>query len=103
MAGKTRESEQCFLESIKLKSKIGNEIGMMNSYLNLGTLYTRTGQLQKGIELLEKVEDYFATHNRMKEAIQISQYILNRITEDPKDIKNFVFLDGFQEVESEDN
>ena len=97
IAGKTKESEECFLESIKIKSKIGNEIGMMNSYINLGTLYIRTGRLQNGIELLEKVEDYFATHYRMKEAIQISQYIINRIMEDSKDVKNFVFLDGFQQ------
>ena len=69
----------------------------MNFYLNLGNLYKSIGQMQKGIELLEKVEDYFATHNRMKEAIQISQYILNKIMEDPKDAKNFVFVDSFQE------
>jgi hypothetical protein len=69
----------------------------MNTYLNLGTLYTMTGQLQKGIELLEKVEDYFATHNRMNEAIQVSQYILNEIMTDPKNVRNFVFFDGFLE------
>lgn len=103
IAGKTKESEQCFLESIKIKTKTGNETGMMTSYFNLGTLYTRTGQLQKGIELLEKVEDYFATHNKMKEAIQISQYILNIIMEGPKDAKNFVFLEGFQGIKYEDN
>lgn len=100
IVGNFKEAEQCYLESIKIKTKMGNEIGTMNTYLNLGTLYTRAGQFQKGIELLEKVEDYFATHNRMKEAIQISQYILKEIMKDPNETENFVFLDGFQDAES---
>ena len=79
---KVKEAEESFLESIKIKNNIGNEVGVMTSYSNLGSLYTRTGRLQQGIELLEKAEEYFATHNRMNDAIRISLHLLDAIFKD---------------------
>lgn len=94
------KSEQCYLESIKIKSKIGNEIGMMNTYVNLGDLYIKTGIFQKGIELLEKAEDFFTIHGRLKEAMKVSQYILDAIIKDVK-IQTFSYLLIFREAEFE--
>ena len=62
-AGNITKSEESHLESIKIKNSVGNELGVMKSYVNLASLYINTNRSQKGIELLEMVKDYFTTHN----------------------------------------
>jgi len=62
-AGNITKSEESHLESIKIKNSVGNELGVMKSYVNLASLYINTNRSQKGIELLERVKDYFATQD----------------------------------------
>ncbi|MHA1887086.1 MAG: tetratricopeptide repeat protein [Promethearchaeota archaeon] len=100
VAGNITKSEESHLESIKIKSNVGNELGVMRSYINLAGLYIDTNRLQKGIELLEMAEDYFTTHNMMDNAILISKYILDKVMEDPKGVAELVSFDGFYETES---
>ncbi len=99
VAGNIKKSEESHLESIKIKSNVGNELGVMRSYINLAGLYINTNRLQKGIELLEMAEDYFTTHNMMDNAILISQYILDKVMEDPKGVAELVSFDGFYETD----
>ena len=63
VAGNIKKSEESYLESIKIKNNVGNELGVMKSYVNLAGLYINTNRSQKGIELLEMVKNYFTTHN----------------------------------------
>lgn len=53
------KAEKYFRKALELREKLGNEKGVANIYLNLGTLYANQGLYQQALEEYEKAKEIY--------------------------------------------
>ncbi|WP_342305545.1 tetratricopeptide repeat protein [Methanolobus sp. ZRKC5] len=93
--GNPKEAEANYLQSIEIKESNGNEVGIIRTYYNLGILYASMGDLQKGLEYLEKADDFYYQRGDFDKADQVFSTIITITYTNPKDIIDSLIIKPF--------